>query len=348
MQDVQRITEAVQANCDIADAQHARDTTLCNYLFGMRELYRWEHELPFAQVLSKGEIGAWLAQREARWAGLEEQPFGAIPVDGHEYDPFDSAAINRLLTPHGLVYGGGYGRWGAPVFFLARLAREERRAGLSVLVAGREYARGWAAPPAAFNGGVVFVRMDAMQHWLWGKFEVWDTHQADNALKAALDCYGEGEPAAKLARMAEHETETLILHEVGESRAEDLLGPAWRDMLASFTGRRAELLARAVRDNLADCLSTLPELLARGDACSLHFYFANFEGLRRSLFPMLVQGYQHWRESGQSALLADAIAAGRAHWLRAAQRLLAARHDDPDHAEGIIEAWVEQHAELAL
>jgi hypothetical protein len=348
MRDVHYIIEAVQANCDIADARHARELTLCNYLLGMRELYRWEHELPFTYVLSKSEIGAWLARREEKWNGLEREALRPVPVAGQAHDPFDSATINRLLTPHGLVYGGGYGRWGAPVFFLAQLERQEDRSGLAVLVSGCEYARGLAAPPAALNNGTVFLRMDAMQRWLWGKFETWGVHQADDALKAALDCYGAGETGTKLARMATHESETLILHEVGESLAEPLLGTAWHEMLASFSGRRAELLVRAVRDNLADCLSTLPELIRRGERCSLHFYFANFDGLRHSLFPRLAQGYQRWRESGSDAALAEAVAAGRAHWEEAALRLLQAWRDDPAKAETVIERMDEGHASLAL
>lgn len=39
---LQALSTAVQHNCDIADAQHARNFTLCTYLLKMRELYRWE------------------------------------------------------------------------------------------------------------------------------------------------------------------------------------------------------------------------------------------------------------------------------------------------------------------
>ena len=37
-----RLVEAVQANCNITDARHARNMTMCTYLLEMRELYRWE------------------------------------------------------------------------------------------------------------------------------------------------------------------------------------------------------------------------------------------------------------------------------------------------------------------
>ncbi len=348
LRDFHRVVEAVQSNCDIADARHAREMPLCNYLLGMRELYRWEHELPFSQIPSKEEVGAWLTRREAQWNGMEDMEFRRIPVEGKEYDPFDSAMINRALVPRGLVYGGGYGRRGFPNFFLAQLGRQEGRSGLKVLVSGCEFARGIAAPPAALNNGIVFLRMDAMQRWLWGRFEAWDIRAADDAFKAAFECYGEGSIETKLGRMAAQEAETLILHEMGEAIAEPLLGAAWREMLGSFAGRRAEALVRAVRDNLADCLVTLPELVRRRENCSVHFYFATFDGLRSSLFPRLREGYEQWCESGNGGVLDDIVTAGRTHWQGVAQRLLDAWRDDPSGAEAKVEHWIEHSAWLAL
>jgi hypothetical protein len=140
----------------------------------------------------------------------------------------------------------------------------------------------------------------------------------------------------------------LILHEIGEAMAEPLLGPVWREMLLSFSSRRVIFLARSVRDNLADCLSTLPELIRREQTCSLHFYFANLEGLRRSLFPQLVSAYEHWRDSGDTSKLMDATEAGRTHWHRIAMLLLTTWHDKPQDAQTVIDAWVEEHGEISL
>jgi hypothetical protein len=151
-----------------------------------------------------------------------------------------------------------------------------------------------------------------------------------------------------MQRMAEREGEALILHEVGEALAEPLLGPAWREMILSFSSRRSIVLARSIRDNLADCLSTLPELVRQGQTCSLHFYFSNLDGLRRSLFPRLVKAYEQWCASGDDNLLLAAAEAGRAHWQWAAQHLLATWQQDPVAAQAITDHWVEQHGPLAL
>ncbi len=349
MRDFQKTIAVVQNNCHIADARHAREMSMCNYLLAMRELYIWEHEFSSSRPLVKADLSGWLEQREMFWEELEELDYSPIPIANLEYDPFNIVAINSALEPHGLVYGGGLGRWGKPHFFLGQLLRSEKIHGLTLRVSGCEYARDITASPAALREGMLFLRTDALQRWLAEKIEIWSVHQADGALKAALDCYGkQGASSTLLQRMAEQESEVLILHEIGEAMAEPMLGPSWRDMLMSFKIRRTIFLARSVRDNLADCLSTLPDLIKREQSCSLHFYFANLDGLRRTLFPQLVTAYEYWRDSGDMSKLSAAIEAGSKHWQTAAVRLLASWKDNPQEAETLIDRWVDAPGPLAL
>ncbi len=344
-----RLVQSVQRNCHIADARHAREANLCNYLLEMREFYRWEHEVPLAHPLPRQELGCWISEREALWDGLQADDLEPLRVGERSYDAFEVDAINAALVPQGLVYGGGYGRFGKPHFFLAQLERREERQGLALYVSGCEYARDLTAPPAAMLNGAVFLRRDALRRWLWDKIEIWGVRKADGALKSALECYGFAADVEQgLESMSEQEAETLILHELGEAMAEPLLGPAWRDLIASFTGRRAEILARAVRDNLADCLSTLPRLLERDAACSIHFHFASFEGVRSKMFPMLARAYSDWRESGSPAPLRDAAQAGSVHWHAVAQRLLRVQQDDPAAAERTIAGWIDDPGAISL
>ncbi len=323
MQYLNRLIDAVQRNCHIADARHARDVTLCTYLLEMREYYCWENELPPQAQPRKDELGAWLTEREALWSDLENEPFGALPVDDDTLDAFDAEAVNARLVPQGYVYGGGYGRFRRPHFFLARLDRTELRDGLTVLVAGCEYARDLSAPPAVLRNGTVYLRQESLMRWLREKVEVWGVRKPDGALAAALQCYGFASDApGALERMAAAEAESIILHELGEGQADGMFGAQWREMIAALTSRRAELVARAVRDNLADCVSTLPSLIESGADASIHFYFANFEGMRRALFPLLERGYRQWRESRDAAELAAAVRSGRAHWEAAGRRLI--------------------------
>jgi hypothetical protein len=325
MRELSPLVEVVQRNCDVADARHGREATMCIYLLQMRELYCWEQDLPFETPPPREALAAWLSEREARWAALENTPFEPIPL-ARRHPPFDAAAINRELLPQGLLYGAGYGRFGRPHFFLAALERRERRNGIEVLIAGREHARDLASIPAAFQGRTIYVRPEVLRRGLWEKVALWRSRRGDGALARALASWGlDADDAAGFERMVAAETETLILHELGEARAGGLLGARWEAMLTGLGERRAELLARAVRDNLADCLSTLPGLLEREAHASIHFYFSQFDGLRRELFPALAAAYREWRESGSSDALRPAIARGSEHWTSVARDLLAQR-----------------------
>ncbi len=331
MQNFHHIVDAVQTNCFINDARHAQDMTLCTYLLEMRQFYRWEHSLPHSQRLPKDELGHWLTEREALWEGLEGEDYRPVPVASGPRDPFEAAAINADLVPEGYVYGAGVGRFHRPHFFLARLARRELRQGFTVLVADCEYARDLIAPPAALLDRTIYLRREAVQDFLWSKLEEWNWKRQDNALGRAFRCYDfDGDPDAALDRMTEVEGEAMILHELGEGLAGDLLGEAhWQSLLSGCTRHKPELVARAVRDHLADCMSTLPTLMEQGMDSSVHFYFGNFTGMRAKLFPLAYHAYRADVETGGWRRLREAVARGREHWERVARQMLAVDRSDP-------------------
>ncbi len=334
MHNFHELVETVQRNCHIADANHARNMTMCTYLLEMREFFRWENELPLSQQPPRAEIGPWIVARESLWETLEEDDFAALPVKGHAIDPFESRAVNLELLPEGLVYGAGIGRYRKPHFFLGELMRKEEREGLTIYVTGCEYARDLSTLPAAYQDGAIFLRTDALKRALWEKVELWGQKKPEGAMKKALQCYGfEHDPETALLRMTEAESEAVILHEVGEARADKLLGQEWKKMIASFTHRHPELLARSVRDNLADCLSTLPALIENEAWCSLHYYMAEFDGLRQALFPKLIDSYKNWCDHGRVDVLIQSIEEGQRHWLKQAERLLETYRENPKSAQ---------------
>ena len=321
------LVEAVQRNCDIADARHAADLTLCTYLLAMREFYRWERGIGFNEQLPRAEVGEWLTRREALWKSLEGHDFQALSIDETRFEPFAVDQINAALVPLGLLYSAGLGRQRRAQFHLGELAREERRGAVRILIGGREYARDLGSAPAALLGATAYVRQESFRRWLWEKFETWALRKPEGAMSATLAAYGfDGEPLAALERMVDAETETLILHELGEFEARHELGADWEEMCMALGAPTAELILRALRDNLADCLVTLPVLLERDAAPSIHFWFATFEGLRSELFPRLGRAYRSWC-SGEPGPLRDAVAAGREHWGRVCRGLLALDRD---------------------
>jgi len=122
--------------------------------------------------------------------------------------------------------------------------------------------------------------------------------------------------------MTEKETGAAILHEIGEAMAGAELGVAWEQLVFDVAGTRAELVARAVRDHLADCLSTLPSLLGERRTASLHFFFANLEGMRRQLFPAALEAYELWNRTNDDSALRELAARAVTHWRRAGDDLL--------------------------
>ncbi len=308
------LTEAVRHNCLITDARHARSMTMCTYLLEMQQYYRWENGIPYSASLKKSDVGSWLIEREKLWGEVENLPYSPLPI-GDEVDPFDAGSVNRLIVPEGYVYGAGYGRFGKPHFFLGKLLKMERRGNCTILVSSCEYARDLNAPAAALQNDTIFVRRDAVCRMIWEQAGLW-TGEAGSGCSDVLD------------ELVEKQCESIILHELGEGMAGELLGGQWEELL-STAPVKAEVVMRAVRDLLADCLSTLPQLLEKGDECLLRLYFDNLSGMRKALFPLLLAAYHEWLERGEMDRLLEAVEKGRKHWAAVAGEILS---DQNGHA----------------
>ncbi|MDH3310059.1 MAG: hypothetical protein OEM48_01810 [Gammaproteobacteria bacterium] len=343
-----QLVNTVQKNCHISDARHAGDFTLCIFLLKMREYFRWENDIPFARELPKEEVGAWLQEREDLWTHLEESPFESLPLENRTIDPFDADAINRELIPQGYVYSGGYGRFAKPHFFLGSLLKKEKRAGYTIYISSCEYARDLEAPPAMLLGKTIYIRQESVRRFLWEKIEEWRWSRKNEAMERALDCYSfDLDVNSALERMTDNETEAMILHELGEGLAGEKLGDDWHRMLTSLSRSKAEIMVRAVRDNLADCLSTLPALLAANNTASLHFYFANFTGMRKHLFPEAVETYQRWVDENDNRLLCKLVDEGQRRWLGTARALISLYTDLGKEAGPAIENLLEPSTDFS-
>jgi hypothetical protein len=320
---LQPLQASVQHNCHISDARFASDFTMCVYLLKMREYYRWEMGWDYATSLPNAAVGEWLTQRESLWETLEERAFIPLEIDGKAYDPFDAASINAALKKHQLIYSAGYGAKAKPHFYLGRLERSIEHDGYRIHISAEEYARDLSAPPAMSQNGEIFIRRESLRRMLWERLEEWRWNRLDNAMGRALQCYDfENDLNGALEQMTDTEIQALVLHEIGEVQAGLELGERWREMIDSFPRSRLELMARAVRDHLADALSTLPALLEQAHPPSLHFYFANLSGMRKQIYPALLDAYRYWVEYSDSSRLDAQVSAGREHWMQVARDLL--------------------------
>lgn len=324
--DLAALTQAVQANCHIADARHATELSLCNYLLQMREFFRWERGLPFGAVLPRAEVGAWLAEREALWEAVQAQDFQPLPPGG--LPAFAPAGLHTELAAAGLAYGAGLAGRGRPSFFLAELLedRPPDAWGLQVRICGRELARGLHAPPATLQGQQVVLRQDALARWLWQLVEAQGVRQAPGPMQVVVQAYGWQQDFNAGLPQALHELgEVLLLHEQGEHLAGQALGNGWAALRLAQPDRRTGLALQAVRDLLADFSHTLPTLLARGVTTEIHFWFAGLDGLREQMCPALKPAYQAWCAHPAGTALPTLAKRGAAHFGALAEQALRCR-----------------------
>ena len=316
------LSKTVQLNCDISDSQHAGDYTMCVYLLKMREYFRWEKGYHYTDKLPSEHLGSWLSERESLWDSLSDNEFATIYVNGVDVDPFDNDAANQLLIPEGLVYSGGLGRQCRPHFFLAELLEVQQHQQYTLYLSGKERARDLTAPPAMTLGNTIYIRRESLKRMIWEKIEEWSWRKTNSAMSRALSHFDlETDTNTALEAITDQELNTVLHHEIGEIEAGMLLDDCWHEMLASMTLPRAEIMARAVRDHLADCISTLPDMLAQHRDASLHFYFGQFNAMRKELFPGLLDAYQKWQDNGERKPLEQMIHQGKQHWADVANHI---------------------------
>jgi hypothetical protein len=290
----------------------------------MREYYRWEKKIPLSHALTKSDVGEWLSQRECEWAEYEDQHLQPLSIKDREIDPFDYHTINDLLNPLGYVYSGGHGIFGKPHFFIGELESHQDIDGLRVYIANREFARDLVAPPAMIINEHIFIRKESLRRFIWEKIEEWRwKSDPDTPMARALGFYQHSNDDIEqvLDAMVDNESSSAMLHELGEARATELLGPEWREILTHLPHSGLELKLRAIKDHLADTISTLPGLLESDNLPAIHFYFANFTGMRKEIFPEALKAYNKWLDTRNPTTLEKLCKSGKNRWMEIADNI---------------------------
>ncbi len=115
---VEEIIKQIKCNCDISDSRYWGYYSICGMLLRMRELYKQEKEIKPWQSIDRDDVSDWISSRETYWETLEGKNIKDIKIDGKEYNPFDVENINSVIKNTNLIYGGGYGLFRKPTFFL--------------------------------------------------------------------------------------------------------------------------------------------------------------------------------------------------------------------------------------
>jgi hypothetical protein len=310
------ITSQVLQNCSISDSRHAGLYSICGLALRLRDLYKWEKGLDPWVEKDSSEILEWIGDKEAEWEKLIEKNFNDIAILGRQYDPFETQRINRVLEPYGLLYGAGYVHSLKPTFFLAVVEEKRDLNGYPVYILGRELARDLFTVPALSQDNCIIVRKESAVLFLWDQiFQI--KKSGRKALHFALEDLGLNprEPEElhqNMRNIIDAEIGTYIHHELGEMKETVFDRDIWRKIIASFPHTPIEHLTRVVKDLLADTEEngTLRYITDERKKASLGFYLAFLDGLKKELFPELIEAFQTYMETNDWQVIEEAVLIG--------------------------------------
>lgn len=313
MMDIRRVATQVKRNCNIGDARSWGNYSICGLLLRMRDLYRHEsHLAPWQSV--GNEALPWVSQRETLWQTLQESDLVGIDIGDRRFDPLDVAGINKALNKHGFVYGGGYGLFLAPTFFLARLIRMTEVEQYRIYYAGQELVRGISASPGMLQGSEIFIRYEPLSGILWDKYLQLKGRKQVCSLREAFASFGmDGTEESfapleeKMRTMTLTAGEILMRHEHAEA-VEDCGGQKWVGVLGGCSDKLVEVYLRGIKDVVADTsvVGPLNWIVSGRDISSLGVYIALLEGIRKELCPEISNAAILFPEKGDWSLIDEA------------------------------------------
>lgn len=316
--DTTQFIQQIKVNCTISDAHFWGHYSICGLLLRLRELYRHEHSLMPWDEIPRAEISDWIASTEAQWKSLEHEPLRPLEIGDRLYDPFEVDGLNDLLSGQGLVYGGGYGRFNKPTFFLARLLGSTERGDYRIYYAGTELCRDLSASVAMLQGRCIFMRLDTLRMLLWDKLQELRSRKFGGVLKEAFSSYGIESPSLspedlslKIDSLASRLSDLFVLHELGEA-FEDEYADEWLSILSNNQDRATEFYLRGIKDLLADTSEKGPLkwLTNAKDIPLLNFYMVFMDGIRKEIFPEMVNAFQMFMEGREWSLIEHARVKG--------------------------------------
>lgn len=287
--DLNAFSRQVRKNCDITDARYAGIYSVCGLAMRLRDLYKWEHGIPFWQEGDADRVLDWIGAKEAAWEALMSEEFAPLQINGSRFDPFDSRGINAAINPYGLYYGAGYAHGLKPTFFVAQIVDTAVVAGHTVWHLGREHARDLLTLPAFSQDGQIVLRNEAGRMFLWDQI-MYINKAGRRPLALAMQACGvpDAEPEtlrSHIDKVLDAQQMVYLWHEVGELEEQTFDRQLWRKILSDHPHTVVELFVRSLKDILADTgtRGALSVILSHRNPAALGLYMAFGKGL----FPLL-------------------------------------------------------------
>jgi hypothetical protein len=316
--DFEKLARQVKLNCNISDAQFWGYYSICGLLMRLRELYRDEKSLDLWERIPRELISEWIGSTETLWKNLEGRELEPLEIDGRLYDPFEVDGINRVLASRQIVYAAGYGRFNKPTFFLAELSDKKELYDYRIYYAGKELCRDLSTSVAMLQGRCIFMRLDCLKALVWDKFQELRARRFGGLLREAFSSCGiqasdkdSGELFGRIRDLAFRISDIFLFHELGEAY-EDERSEEWLNVLHVNRDRSTEFYMRAVKDVMADTsdMGPLKHLIETRDVPLLNFQTAFMDGLRRELFPEMMNSFQIFVEKGDWSVIEEARRTG--------------------------------------
>ncbi|GBD99054.1 hypothetical protein BMS3Abin07_01086 [bacterium BMS3Abin07] len=316
--DIDKFTRQVKYNCNVADAQSWGYYSICGLLLRIRGLYRHEHAMKPWQNIPMDAAMSWVESREALWAELGEKTLRDIEINGKYYGPFEVDSINDAINDNGFVYGGGYGLFHKPTFFFARLRQKKSVGDFHVFYAEDELCRDISTSIAMLQDKNIFIRLEQLRAFLLEKFHELQGRKSGGILEHAFSHYEieKGEPVSeklyeKIKDVSFEVIDILTAHEIGEAREDEITGN-WISFLMNNNDKFLELYIRGIKDLLADTSEsgTIKMILERKSHALLSFFIIMLDGIRKELFPEMLDAYQRFMESNDWRIIEDARRSG--------------------------------------
>ena len=311
------LLKTIKYNCDISDARDNGIYSICTLVLKLRNLFKWEKRLEPWQEPDSPVLLDWIAAKEEYWESIQEESFLQIPINCEKVDPFLLSTINEYLASGKHVYGAGYGRSMKAVFFIAEVLENRVVEGTPVLILGEEKARELSSPFAMLQDDVIYIRKEPLRFFFWDQIqELNPSNKA--AMLQALSCYGlMTDDCSTFDRqrlidvfdtIIDKELDIFIYHEVGENQKNLLDSSMLKKIISVFPATALELVARSVKDILADTHSKglLGHVLASEKKSSLGFYISFLDGMRKLLFPEIIEASKQFWGSGDWSLIEKA------------------------------------------
>lgn len=318
MLDIDNFIQQVKHNCNISDAQFWGYYSICGLLMRYRELYRTEHGLQPWNHIDNADVCRWIQERERLWLELEDAELQPVIVAGKSFDPFDITGLNAILRPEGLLYGAGYGTFGKPTFFIARLETFKELLDYRIHYAGAELCRDLAAAPAMLQSSCIYVRPEVLSIYIWDRFQEMKANRGGCLPERIFSSYGmkisdEDGPElfSKITQLVRDLSEVFVLHELGEA-FEDEFAEDWTEILSIGCDKATELYLRGIKDVRADTSykGPLRMLYESRDSAGIAFFVSFLDGIRKEIFPEIRECFNRFVESGDWLVLEHARRTG--------------------------------------